>query len=69
MLESNFVKWPIDKMGMSREAVFQRYSIDLSKMMLKNQEFDTSNIRKISFQFDLVEAGDIYLRNVGLRYD
>jgi hypothetical protein len=69
MLEGNFVKWPIDKMGMSREAVFQRYSIDLSKMTFKNKEFDTSNIRKISFLFDLVEAGDIYLRNVGLRYD
>ncbi len=69
MLEGNFVKWPIDKIGMSREAVFQRYSIDLSKMTFKNKEFDTSNIRKISFLFDLVEAGDIYLRNVGLRYD
>ena len=69
MLEGNFVKWPLSEIGLSREAVFQRYSIDLSKMTFKNQAFDTSSIRKISFQFDLVEAGDIYLRNVGLRYD
>lgn len=69
MLEGNFVKWPVSEIGLSREAVFQRYSIDLSKMTFKNQEFDTSSIRKISFLFDLVEEGDIYLRNVGLRYD
>ncbi len=69
MLEGNFVKWPIDKIGMSREAIFQYFSIDLSKMTLKNPAFDTGSIRKISFLFDLVEEGDIYLRNVGLRYN
>lgn len=67
MLEGDFTKWPFNKMGMSREAVFQNYSLSLSYIKLKNNDFDVSTLRTIRFLFDRVEQGNIYLRNIGIR--
>jgi hypothetical protein len=66
MLEGDFTKWPFNCIGMSREAVFQYYSIDLSEIQAQNKDFDISRIRKISFVFDRSVKGNIYLRNIGI---
>lgn len=67
MLDGNFTKWPINIAGMSREAVFQSFSLSLSEMKARNIEFDVNTIRTIRFLFNRVEKGNIYLRNIGLR--
>ncbi|MDI9471034.1 MAG: MFS transporter [Bacillota bacterium] len=68
MLEGNFVKWPLDRMGMSREPVFQSFSLPLSRLRAENEAFDPGRLRKIRFDFDLSEEGEIYIREIGLRY-
>ncbi|MGI6260155.1 MAG: alpha/beta hydrolase family protein [Anaerolineaceae bacterium] len=67
MLKGDFTKWPLHDLGITREAVFQSFSIDLARIKLENEDFDTNSIQKISFIFGLLEEGNIYLRNIGFR--
>lgn len=69
MLEGDFLKWPLGMIGMSQEAVFQNFTIDLSEIHVRNADFDVNSIQSIRFIFDLVEKGGIYIQNVGIRYD
>lgn len=67
MLKGDFTKWPLHDLGITREAVFQSFSIDLARIKLENEDFDTNSIQKISFIFDILKEGNIYLRNIGFR--
>lgn len=66
-LDGNFTKWPLSIVGMSKEAVFQNYSLLLSDIKLRNKNFDASTLETIRFLFDRVDKGTIYVRNIGIR--
>jgi hypothetical protein len=55
MLNGNFAKWPLSGAGMSREAVFQNYSLSLSDIQLDNKKFEVSTLQTIRFLFDRVK--------------
>ncbi len=38
MLKGDFTKWPLHDLGITREAVFQSFSIDLARIKLENED-------------------------------
>jgi len=67
MIEGKLLKWPFENLGETKEPVFQNYSFELTAFKQVNSHFDPLALKKISFEFDLTQEGNILMNDIGIR--
>lgn len=67
MVEGKLLKWPFASLGETKEPIFQHYSFELTEFKQVNNQFNPMELKKISFEFDLIEAGTVLMNDIGIR--